>query len=396
MNAFANTPPHEPVESGPREFLLVSGDFVPTGGMDVANYHLADFLARQGVPVHLVSHRVAPALLDHPNVTWHRAARPLGSNLIGERFLRRLGRRVAGRKELRGAGILVNGGNCPLPGVNWVHYVHAASQPHDGIRGLRKWKNALFHRLSLRDEAKALRRAQLVIANSERTKNDLVHRLGLPPDLIRVIYYGTDPALFHPVDDAARRSLRTALGLPADKFLVAFVGALGDRRKGFDTLFRAWQEAGAAFRAQAALVVVGRGAELPLWEQRAAALADGASIRFLGFRDDVPDILRACDAFVAPARYEAFGLAVQEALCCGLPAIVSRDAGVAERFSPGLDPLLLDDAENVSELAAKLSVLQAAGRAFRAEAVRLSVELRRHTWDDMARAIYMTYRPGEP
>jgi len=35
---------------------------------------------------------------------------------------------------------------------------------------------------------------------------------------------------------------------------------------------------------------------------------------------------------VSPVRYEAYGLNVQEALCCGVPAIVSACAGVAERY----------------------------------------------------------------
>ena len=60
-------------------YVLVSGDFTPWGGMDLANYHLARFLADQaGTTVHLVSHRVAAPLVDHPAVTWHRVPRPFG------------------------------------------------------------------------------------------------------------------------------------------------------------------------------------------------------------------------------------------------------------------------------------------------------------------------------
>ena len=57
---------------------------------------------------------------------------------------------------------------------------------------------------------------------------------------------------------------------------------------------------------------------------------------------------------VAPTRYEAFGQAVQEAVCCGVPVIVSAGAGVVERLGEGLSPLLLPDAESASELAARL------------------------------------------
>ena len=58
-------------------FSIVTGDFVPTGGMDRANYALADYIARQGNNLHLVAHRVAPELIDRSNVTFDRVPKPL-------------------------------------------------------------------------------------------------------------------------------------------------------------------------------------------------------------------------------------------------------------------------------------------------------------------------------
>ena len=257
-----------------------------------------------------------------------------------------------------------------------------------GLGTLRRWKSRFSHRLFLRDEARALGCARLIIVNSERTRDDLIRHYQLPRERLHLVYYGTDPALFYPVDDAARQTLRQTLGLPPHKRLFVFVGALGDRRKGFDTLFAAWQAAGKEFREVAELIVVGHGAELPIWQRRATESPDGSSIRFLGFRRDVPDILRACDASVAPTRYEAYGLAVQEALCCGLPSIVSRDAGISERSPPELDALLLDDPESVPELAGKLCLLHEQYGAFRDRAKHWSDQLRAYTWDDMARSIH--------
>ena len=56
----------------------------------------------------------------------------------------------------------------------------------------------------------------------------------------------------------------------------------------------------------------------------------------------------------APARYEACGLAVREALSRGIPALVTAAAGVAEQYPPELGGLLLDDPENPAELQSKL------------------------------------------
>ena len=140
--------------------------------------------------------------------------------------------------------------------------------------------------------------------NSERTRRDLTEKLGVDDSLIRTVYYGIDAERFAPPNDERRRRLREQLGLP-DRPHVAFVGALGDRRKGFDTLFAAWTSLCRDPAWEANLLVVGRGAELPLWQKRAQDEGIEGRIRFLGFRSDVPDVLAACDALVAPTRYEA-------------------------------------------------------------------------------------------
>ena len=43
-------------------YVIVTGDFVPTGGMDMANLALASYLAERGVELHLVAHRVDTGL----------------------------------------------------------------------------------------------------------------------------------------------------------------------------------------------------------------------------------------------------------------------------------------------------------------------------------------------
>ena len=98
----------------------------------------------------------------------------------------------------------------------------------------------------------------------------------------------------------------------------------------------------------------------------------------------MPDVLRAVDALVAPTRYEAYGLGVHEALCCGLPAFVSGSAGVAERYPPELADLLLPDPEDVGGLAERLRQWRDHSGAYLPALDRLSLQLRACTWDDMA------------
>lgn len=367
-------------------YLLVSGDFAPHGGMDHPNYALAGFLARQpAAEVHLVAHRVAAELASLPSVRTHVVPRPFGRPWLGMGALDRQGRRWARRLAASGARIMVNGGNCRWGGVNWVHYVHAAYAAPVRRRlrgGWQAWK----HRRFLADERRALRLARCILANSERTRRDLIERLGLPADRIHVVYYGCDPALAPPAE-AECALARRALGWPADRPQALFIGALGDARKGFDRLFAAWRQLCADPAWDVDLRVAGRGAELDCWRRRVQSAGLSGRIELLGFRRDVPRLLAAADLLVSPARYEAYGLAVQEALCRGVPALVSRGAGVAERYPPQLQDLLWTESDDAGSLAAALSRWRHQADELRRRTLDWSPELRRHDWSSMARQI---------
>jgi glycosyltransferase involved in cell wall biosynthesis len=97
-------------------------------------------------------------------------------------------------------------------------------------------------------------------------------------------------------------------------------------------------------------------------------------------------VFAACDLLIHPARYEAYGLAVHEALCRGLPALVTAAAGVAERYPADLSQLLLQDPRSATELTARLSGWREdAGIADRVAA--FASRLRSRTWDHMSREI---------
>jgi glycosyltransferase involved in cell wall biosynthesis len=245
----------------------------------------------------------------------------------------------------------------------------------------------MTHRLDKEGEAGALARARLVIANSDATRRDLIGRHGLREGAVHTVYYGTDPQVFYPPSGAEREAARDRLGWSQSRWLVAFVGALTDRRKGFDTVFCAWQTLCRDPAWDGELIVIGRGRELPIWQARSHEAGLSQQVRFLGFRCDVPDLLRACDALVSPTRYEAYGLNVHEALCCGLPALVSASAGVAERFPPELKDLLLPDPDDANDLAARLRACREGGDCYRGPVSSFAAALRGYTWENMGRDI---------
>jgi glycosyltransferase involved in cell wall biosynthesis len=199
------------------------------------------------------------------------------------------------------------------------------------IRGMLALRNIIF------------RRADRFLAISGVIHDEFLAE-GIPPDRIARIPNGIDTAAFTPVDSVAQRQLRIDLGLPTGAFLFAYSGKL-NRGKGLDMLVRAWARV-RAVRKDAHLVLIGAGNQQFLscettlrGEAQARGLA--ASITFTGYVTRVADHLRACDAFVFPSESEALGLALIEAMSCGLPALASATGGILDIIEDGRNGRLL-------------------------------------------------------
>jgi glycosyltransferase involved in cell wall biosynthesis len=370
--------------------VLVSGDFTPWGGMDRANYELAWHLAdRLGIAVHLVSHSVARPLATHTRITWHRVPKPLDSYTLAAPLLRQEGRRIAARLARQGARVIVNGGNCPWPDINWVHAVHAAWDNRDvhaplWFRVRNRWNKCRARRA----ECRAVRMARIVLTNSAATRRQIIAHLGIPAGRVQIVYLGSAPEDFRPRGTQGRLEARQRFGWWHDRPMVAFIGALGhDRHKGFDVVFRAWTQLCQDPGWDVDLAVAGGGAEVELWQRQATSAGLTGRIQLLGFVKHVPDLLAAVDAVVSPVSYDAYGLAVHEALCHGLPAFVTRCAGVAERYPDNLADLLLNDPPTVDDLVQRLYRWRRDRAAYAARLIHFGTILRQHTWADMARQI---------
>jgi glycosyltransferase involved in cell wall biosynthesis len=370
-------------------WLLVAEGFHGRGGMDKANAALANYLSEQRIPVHLVAYSVDPDLAAKPGVTVSRAAMPAGSPFLGGFHLARLGRAVA-RQQLRrfpDARVVVNGINCNWPDINWIHWIHQCWHKcgSEGPLWFR-FKHRLETALAVRTERAAFRRTTLFLANSERTRRDLI-TLGIEPERINTIRPGNDSD-WRSCTPQRRAAARAWLSISTGQPLIAFVGALGhDSRKGFDTLWRAWRSLCGVPAWDANLVVAGGGRALAKWRSETERSGLNPRVRFLGFTERIADVLAAADLLVSPARYESYGLNVQEALCAGVPAIVSASAGVADRFSPELGELLLPDPEDSGDLAARMLKWRGDIAGWKRRLEPITQALRAYTWDDMAEQI---------
>ena len=135
------------------------------------------------------------------------------------------------------------------------------------------------------------------------------------------------------------------------------------------------------------LVVAGTGSALEMHREQVSQWHLEDRIRMVGFCDRVRDLLAAADVLVSPVRYEAYGLNVQEAICRGVPAIVSSAAGVAERYGPDYSPLLLPDPEDVDDLVSRLRQWRSNMPEWQSRFARFGDSLRLYGWQEMARRI---------
>jgi glycosyltransferase involved in cell wall biosynthesis len=374
--------------TAPEPWVLVAGGFHQHGGMDKANSALAAFLVSRGHPVHLVAHEVAPCLAAHPRITVTRVGKPGGSHFIGDWLLGLRGKAVARAAvaQFPRARVVVNGGNCDWHDINWVHFVHHAWPSRDDHAPLWfKLKSRIDKSIARRRERAALRNSRIVIANSERTRQDLITMLGVPAQKIHTIYLGSDPPM-QPIAADDRIAARAWLGKDAERPIAVFVGALGfDTRKGIDTLFAAWGRLCSRPDWDVDLVVAGGGRGVESWRRRIEQAGLSSRMTMLGFTDRVTDLLAASDVLVSPVRYEAYGLNVQEALCRGVPAIVSVTAGISERYPAELSRLILRDPSSVDELVERLLDWRGTMLTWKESIKPLAAELRAGSWHDMAR-----------
>jgi glycosyltransferase involved in cell wall biosynthesis len=181
--------------------------------------------------------------------------------------------------------------------------------------------------------AYATRRVTAVVAVCESIKRSLV-AAGVPPEKVEVIYSGTDTGRFHPGVDAA--GVRKELGLAGDDLLVTQVGVRST--KGNDDVIDAM--AIVLRRAPGArLLIVGARDPTPLHE-RARARGVEHAIRVLGYREDVPEILRA-SACCIDASHAGLGLtgALREALAVATPVVATDLEGNRELVHHGVTGL---------------------------------------------------------
>ncbi|MBW7470069.1 glycosyltransferase family 4 protein [Marinobacter sp. M216] len=192
---------------------------------------------------------------------------------------------------------------------------HGAVDVADGERFLR----AKFFLIGLG--------ASKIVCVSKRLKEELSARSALPAEKVKLIYNGVDPSKFL---NASLANLKQSLGLKPESILVVSVGNIRPA-KGYEYLVEASLRMSES-DPDIHFVVVGHQRKT-LFDRLTEQISESTKkprLHWLGFREDVADILRQADIFLLPSVSEGFSISTVEAMMAGVPVIATKSGGPEE------------------------------------------------------------------
>jgi phosphatidyl-myo-inositol dimannoside synthase len=241
----------------------------------------------------------------------------------------------------------VNGLGASVIGVHMVfakHWDRIRIELAGARRGARHLHRTLYWALIRRLERFVYRGAALLWSISNIDAREIERRFGRPAGSVPVVPHGVDSTRFSPAERRARRAAARAR-LAAGGNQVCLLVGNDAYKKGVDIAVQAL----AGLDQNVVLAVAGRmdPEEVRKWAR--AAGVEGR-VRLWPHTREVADYYAAADVLVAPSREDSFHMPALEALACGLPVVLSTEAGAAELVDDGRNALLLRNPGDSAEL----------------------------------------------
>ena len=178
-----------------------------------------------------------------------------------------------------------------------------------------------------------------MVTLTEAERNDHVALSVSGPEKIATIHSGVDVDRFMNVQvNIAEKKRR--LGLNSKGLLVGTVGWLLSI-KGPVHLLRAmpyvWEN-----HPETSLIFVGKGGLEKGLKEEVHRMGVWDKVKFLGWRDDIPEIMQVLDVFVLPSLNEGMGRVLVEAMAAGKPVVASRVGGILDLIKDGQNGFLAE------------------------------------------------------
>ena len=326
------------------------------GGAERYSIALVEQLAG-GHEMHVFAQDISPSLIAQwPQVRFHKVSAPLRKS----RWLNQLWYATVtwwATRKGSGAGFdVVHSHENTWHGQ--VQTVHVLPIKHNLFNGKTGWRRAATW-LNVLTSPRLL--AYLALERGRFAVQPNRHIVLTSPSLL-AIFKSTYPACANTLSVITpgvgkvdfsfdKAAAKQALGLPAQGWMIAFVGN-DYEKKGLPTLLQALK----TLPEHVNLAVVGNQAQMPVYQKLANQLGLESRVRFLGAVADVSNVYQAADCLAHPTREDTFAMVVLEALSYGLPTVVSqaRYCGIAGLLTDGQNALMLEDPKDAAALAALL------------------------------------------
>jgi glycosyltransferase involved in cell wall biosynthesis len=202
------------------------------------------------------------------------------------------------------------------------------------------------------------RRATRMIAISDAVNAYARNHLNMPADRVTTVHYGVEPRPYEQVSESLRQDLRAEWGIPPDAWVIGTVARLVPQ-KTLHVLLNAYAQYRVQARQVSRLVLVGRGPLEAELKALSGQLGLENEIIWAGFREDIPAVMNALDAFVLTSSYEGFGLVLLEAMAAARPVVASRVSAIPEIVQDGMTGLLCESGDPEDFAHALLSLEEA-------------------------------------
>jgi len=182
--------------------------------------------------------------------------------------------------------------------------------------------------------------SDLILADSQSTKSDIVSFLEIPEKKVKVVYLAADES-FKPQPDNKIKQVKEKYKL--NKQYILCVGAR-EPRKNFEGAINAFNQLDKNYQ-DFDLVIVGK---FGWGEDTDKFKVQSAKLKVLGFvpQEDLPALYSGASCFVYPSFYEGFGLPVLEAMSCGCSVVTTNKGSLAEiagNAAQLVDPLSIEN-----------------------------------------------------
>lgn len=217
----------------------------------------------------------------------------------------------------------------------WKPSIILFQQMQSGIKKKDIIHNYIYNRLD----------GAIVLTNL--MKEMLIETTVLKKEKIHVVHYGVDIDKFKN-KSKSKLELRNKYNLPENKYIFGYVARI-DEHKDQLTAIRAFKQASIE---ESVLVFTGSIED----EQRdyyrklqdeIEKLDIKERVFFIGFTQEMPELMNCFDVFIMPSRSETFGLVIIEAMASGLPVIAVKSGGVPEIIEDRKNGLLFEQSDYI-------------------------------------------------